>query len=262
MKSIVITGSSRGIGYGLAHEFLTQGCQVMVNGRSQSTVDAACATLKQTHGDANIAGCVGDVTQIEDLQQVWDTAVSTFGKVDIWINNAGITQPPLPIWEIPADSIDRIVDIDFKGVIYGSKVAISNMLQQGHGHLYNMEGSGSNGRLRAGLNLYGSTKRGLRYLTRALTAETKETAVKVSALSPGMVMTEFILDAYKENPQGLENAKPILNILGDKVETVTPWLVDKILANDKSGASIQWLTTPKILWRFLTARFNKRDLFS
>ena len=56
--------------------------------------------------------------------------------------------------------------------------------------------------------------------------------------------------------------KRFLNILGDKVETVTPWLVDRILIADKTGAKVAWLTTPKAFWRFLTAGFNKRDLFS
>ena len=102
----------------------------------------------------------------------------------------------------------------------------------------------------------------MRFLTRSLTAETKETPVKVSALSPCIVITEFITDQYKDDPQGLEDAKGIFNILGNKVETVTPWLVEQVLSNDKSGARFEWLTMPGVLWRFMTARFNKRDLFA
>jgi hypothetical protein len=71
----------------------------------------------------------------------------------------------------------------------------------------------------------------------------------------------MILEQYEEDPQRLENAKKIFNILADKVEMVTPWLVDKILSNDKSGAKINWLTPTKLLTRFATARFNQRDLF-
>ncbi|MFN2234085.1 MAG: SDR family NAD(P)-dependent oxidoreductase, partial [Anaerolineales bacterium] len=85
---------------------------------------------------------------------------------------------------------------------------------------------------------------------------------KVSTLSPGMVITDLILEQYEKDPQGLEDAKKIFNVLADKVETVTPWLADQVLRNDKSGAEIKWLTTTKLMTRFATARFNKRDLFS
>jgi hypothetical protein len=61
---------------------------------------------------------------------------------------------------------------------------------------------------------------------------------------------------------GWEQAKRILNILGDRVETVSPYLADKVLANDQAGARIAWLTFPKIMSRFLTARFRKRDIFA
>lgn len=262
MKSVVITGSTRGIGYGLAEQFLARGCQVTLNGRSSTSVDEKVIILGKQYGQDRIAGQAGDVTKPQDHQALWDTAVSKFGKVDIWINNAGIGHPMLMVWEIPTELVNRVVDIDLKGVIFGSQIAIQGMQQQGFGHLYNMEGFGSNGRTRPGISVYGTTKAGIRFLTESLTAETKETAVKVSALSPGIVITEFITDQYEDDPQGLEDAKRIFNTLGDRVETVTPWLVDKVLSNDKSGARFEWLTTGKITWRFMTARFNKRDLFN
>jgi len=262
MKTVVITGSTRGIGYGLADEFLKSGCQVVVNGRSQSGVDKAIASLSQKHGADRLVGQAGDVVKPEDHQALWKTAVSTFGKVDIWINNAGVGHPMMMVWEIPPEKVHQIVDIDVKGLVFGSQVAIRGMIEQGHGHLYNMEGFGSNGRTRPGLSLYGSTKSAVRFLSKSLTKETDDTPVKVSTISPGMVITEFITDQYKDDPQGLEDAKKIFNILADKVETVTPWLVQKMLANEKSGASIEWLTSMKVMKRFATARFNKRDLFA
>ncbi|MCA9961644.1 MAG: SDR family oxidoreductase, partial [Anaerolineales bacterium] len=133
--------------------------------------------------------CAANVTHEEELQTVWDTAVARFGSVDIWINNAGVGHPMQMVWELPQAAIDQVIDIDFKGLVYGSRVAIRNMLQQGHGHLYNMEGFGSNGRIRAGISVYGSTKAAVRFLSRSLTQETADTAVKVSTLSPGIVIT-------------------------------------------------------------------------
>jgi len=262
MKNIVITGSTRGIGYGLANEFLKRGCRVTVNGRSPSSVEKAIESLSQSHDASNIAGQAGDVTKPEDHQKLWETAVSAFGKVDIWVNNAGIGHPLLKVWELSTEQVNQVVDVDLKGLIFGSQVAIRGMLEQGSGHLYNMEGFGSNGRTMVGLSVYGTTKSGLRFLTKSLTKETADTPVKVSAISPGMVITDFITDQYKDDPQGLEDAKKIFNILGDKVETVTPWLVEKMLANDKSGERFEWLTPFKVTKRFMISRFNKRDLFS
>ena len=262
MKSVVITGSTRGIGYGLAECFLERGCQVVVNGRSATAVDEKVIILGKKYAADRVAGQAGDVTKPEDHHALWETAVAKFGKVDIWINNAGIGHPMLMVKDIPVDMVNRVVDIDLKGVIFGSQVAVEGMSQQGFGHLYNMEGFGSNGRTRPGISVYGATKAGVRFLTESLTAETKASPVKVSALSPGIVITEFITDQYKDDPQGLEEAKRIFNLLGDRVETVTPWLVDKVLSNDKSGARFEWLTPRKVTWRFMTARFNKRNLFT
>ena len=246
----------------MANEFLARGCQVTVNGRSQDSVDKAVASLSEKHDAANIAGQAGDVTKPEDHQAMWNTAVAKFGGVDIWINNAGVGHPMLMVWEIPTDLVNKVVDIDLKGLVFGSQIAIKNMLAQGRGHLYNMEGFGSNGRTRPGISLYGSTKSAVRFLTKSLTKETAETPIKVSTISPGIVITEFITDQYKDDPEGLAEAKNVFNILGDKVETVTPWLVEKMLTNEKSGASFEWLTPSKVMKRFMTARFNKRDLFA
>ena len=232
-----------------------------VNGRSAHSVNQAIEKLSQQHGSDRLAGQAGDVTEVADHEALWQTAVSNFGSADIWINNAGVGHPMLNVWELPPETINRVIDIDLKGVIWGSQVAIKNMIQQGHGHLYNMEGFGSNGRIRAGISVYGSSKRALRFLTRSLTAETKDTPVNVSRLSPGIVITDFLSEQYEDDPAGFEQAKRIFNILGDKVETVTPWLVEKVLTNDKSGASFEWLTPGKVAWRFMTARFNKRDLY-
>lgn len=262
MKSIVITGSTRGIGSGLADEFLKRGCSVTINGRSPGSVAGAVALLSQKYGDGRVTGQPGDVTRIETHQALWDAAVAAFGRVDIWINNAGMGHPMLKVWKMPVEMVEGVIDINLKGAVFGSQVAIGGMLSQGSGHLYNMEGFGSNGRLRAGLSLYGATKSALRFLSRSLTKETEGTPVKVSTISPGIVITELLTDPFKDDPEGLERAKWVFNALGDRVETVTPWLVDKMLSNDKSGAVIQYLTNGKVIARFALAPFKRRDLFS
>jgi hypothetical protein len=76
-----------------------------------------------------------------------------------------------------------------------------------------------------------------------------------------MVVTDFLTQQYEERPEDWESAKRIFNILADRVETVTPWLAHKVLANDKTGVRIAWMSRGKTMGRFLAAPFRKRDLF-
>jgi NAD(P)-dependent dehydrogenase (short-subunit alcohol dehydrogenase family) len=125
-----------------------------------------------------------------------------------------------------------------------------------------MEGLGSgDGRRVEGLTLYGTSKSALSYLTDALIAEAKGTPVLVGALRPGMVATDMLTGPYEGRPEDWERARPIFSILADRVETVAPWLADRILANTKHGARFQWLSRGKAMGRFMTSIFRKRDLF-
>lgn len=185
MKTIVITGSTRGIGYGLADAFLDLGCAVTVSARSPDGVKNAVDNLGAKHDAHRVFGHRCDVTDYDQVQALWDTALEHWEKIDIWINNAGMANPQMAFWEQPPERIQAVVQTNLVGAMYGAKTAIRGMLQQGFGALYNMEGLGSDGRKVEGLTLYGSTKHGLRYLTDALVQETQGTSVLTGALSPG-----------------------------------------------------------------------------
>jgi NAD(P)-dependent dehydrogenase (short-subunit alcohol dehydrogenase family) len=260
MKAIVITGSTRGIGYGLADAFLARDCSVAVSGRAQEDVEQAVAGLAAKHGPDRVFGQPCDVTQFEQVQALWDAARARYGQVDIWINNAGISHPQMDFCDHPSERIKAVVDTNLIGAMNGAKVALAGILEQGFGAIYNMEGLGSDGRKMDGLTLYGCTKYGLRYLTDALVQEAKGTPVIVGALRPGMVMTDLVTRQFDDRPEEWERAKRIFNIIADRAETVTPWMADKILANTKSGIRINWMTGGRMMIRFLTAPFRKRNV--
>jgi len=261
-KVVVVTGSTRGIGYGLASEFLKAGCKVVICGRSQESTDQAMAKLAQAYTPERVCGRPCNVRFYAQVQALWDTACRQFGHVDIWINNAGLGTAQRDLWMHSEEEMAAVVDTNITGTLHGAKVAILGMLDQGSGAVYNMEGLGSDGRRVKGLALYGATKRAVRYLTEGLVAETKGTPVLVGSLSPGMVTTDFLVGRYDQASEEWEKAKRMFNILADRVETVTQWLVGKVLTNTKHGASFQWLTFPKILGRFLSAPFVTRDVVS
>jgi NAD(P)-dependent dehydrogenase (short-subunit alcohol dehydrogenase family) len=261
MKTIVITGSTRGIGYGLADSFLALGCAATISGRAPAGVEKAVAELSAKHKADRVFGHPCDVTDFEQVQALWDVAQAHWGQIDIWINNAGVSHPQANLWELTPEQIRAVVVTNLAGAMYGSKVALRGMLEQGFGSLYNLEGLGSDGRKVEGLALYGSTKCALRYLDESLAQETRGTPVLVGALRPGMVVTDMLTRQYVERPEEWEQAKRIFNILADRVETVTPWLARQVLANDKTGVCITWMTRRKSIGRFLSAPFRKRDLF-
>lgn len=262
MRHIVITGSTRGLGYGLAEAFLARGCRVTISGREQAHVDAAVGRLAEHHARPNIFGHACDVSQAEQVQALWDESADHFQQVDIWINNAGRSNPQKPLWQQPPATTQAIVGTNLLGTIYGAQVAVRGMLEQGFGSMYVMEGLGSDGSWAKGLTLYGATKYAVRYLSTALVKETKSSPLIVGALSPGMVVTDLLLNDYSDRPADWKRARRIFNILADQVETVAPWLADQVLANTQSGRRIAWLTTGKVIRRFLAAPFQRRDLFN
>ena len=260
-KTIVITGSTRGIGKGLAKAFLERDCQVVVSGRG---AEAVAAVVSELEGGApgRVSGQACDVTDAEQVQALWDHAAERFGRVDVWINNAGISVPRKPFQELNPAQVAGVVDTNLIGAAQCCRVAIAGMLAQGGGQVWNMEGFGSGGQMQPGMAAYGASKRAVNYLNKALAKEVKDTAVQVCALSPGIVVTDLLVGDYDLSSPEWQKSKKIFNILGDTVDTVTPWLADGVLKTNKNGASVAWLTGGKAFRRFMTAGFNKRDLFA
>lgn len=267
MKNIVITGSTKGIGYGYALEFARRGCSVCITGRAEADLKAALDKLHaDVKGAARVIGYVCDVAKAADVQTLWDKAHREFGAIDIWINNAGFARSGVKLLELTPAEIKTMVDSNVIGTINGCQVAVKGMTAQGHGHVYNTLGGGHDGRIVPGMIGYSTTKRAVRYFTDCLIDELKDSVVKIGKISPGVNISEGMI--REVSALTVEQRKKMLwpiNIIGDYVETTTPWLVEQVLADvarGKSGTQISWMTTGKLLGRFLSAPIKKRDLFA
>ncbi len=260
-KNIVITGSTRGIGYGLAEAFLQLGCAVVVGGRSSESSARAAERLAARYDADRVFGLACDVTIPAQVASLWQGAVAHFGKVDIWVNNAGYTGEMDMVWERPAAEVQSVIDTNLVGTILGAQVALRGMQAQGHGAIYNMEGMGSDGRKHAGLTLYGTTKCAVHYFTESLAMEAKDTQIIVGGLRPGMVATDLLRERYKDRPDDWERAKKIFNILAERVEHVAPWLAQRMLANRTNGVILSYSSPWKMLWKFLRSPFVKEQVF-
>ncbi len=261
MKNVVITGGTRGLGFALAERFLEMGYSVTVSGLHNNSVQRAADNL--AHAGQRVQCLQCDVTQHDNVSDLWKRAHEHWGLVDIWINNAGIVQPETEVWKVSDVDAKAVIATNLLGMIYGSQVASAGMIQQGHGTIFNMEGFGSGDEMRSGLTIYGTSKRALTYFSRALAKELRHTPIKVGLLSPGMVVTDLV-----KHPAGQGAEAPprpevmrIFNILGDTPETVSLFLAKRIAADPPTGTRISWLTRRKIVWRFLKSRLVRRDLF-
>lgn len=261
MKNVVITGSTRGIGLAMAKVFLREGCNVTISGRRDSIPDTLNKELLKYNGKYQYISC--DVRKRSDIEVLWEKASKQWGSVDIWINNAGQNCPYEFSYDSAASAVDAVIDTNIKGMIFGSQVAAKNMLLQGSGQIWSMEGLGSNDMIQLKTILYGTTKHALTYFMRGLAKELAGTPVKVGRLSPGMMLTDFIT----KTPEGYESPaiknksfQFVFNTLGDRPETVAEFFVPNMLKNTKNDAHLVWLTNVKSLARFIKSPFIKRKL--
>ena len=266
MKTVVITESTRGLGFEMAKRFRISDWNLVINGVDKLRLEQAIQKLQEMPGSGAVEGYPANVSDADELQRLADFAFGRFDSVDIWINNAGVNQPMKPIWELNEEEIDTILNIDLRGAVLGSRLAVHHMESQPDGgYIYNVEGHGSNDAIISGLSMYGTSKRAVTYFTQALAKELEErgSRVKAGRLSPGIMITDFICKALggKESIALQEKSKKIYNILGDYPDVVATYLVQEILENTKNNAHIEWLTKGKAARRFLTASFNKRDFF-
>lgn len=264
MKCVVITGSARGLGLELAKEFRKNDFNIVISDILKEELKKAVILLNEIDSKGKVISVYCDVTSEKDLNHLMDETIGEFGKVDIWINNAGVNQPMKPIWELETSVVDKLIDIDLKSAVIGSKIAMKQMIKQGYGQIYGVEGYGSNDAYMLGLSVYGTSKRAITYFFRALAKEVDEMKynIQIGLLSPGIMITDFITHSMGNDKFELpEKTKKVYNILGDYPDVISNFLVNKIINNDKNNVRFNWLTNKKASFRFMTCAFNKRDFF-
>lgn len=265
MTTVVITGSTKGIGRGLAEDCVRRGYNAVICSRNAADVARVSAEIA-AGGDGNCSGIACDNTDKAQLQALWDHASQRYGSVDIWINNAGMATSRHTVHELPEDLTRTLINGNMLGTTFGSQVAVKGFRQQGHGALYNVLGGSFDGkRLVPNMGVYSATKAGIHLLTKYLVDENKDTDIVIGSISPGMLITENWFAEQKQlGEDEWQKIRPMLNVLCDHVDTVAPWLVDQVIANTQSGKRIAWLTGSRITKRFFDAKVlrRQRDLFS
>jgi NADP-dependent 3-hydroxy acid dehydrogenase YdfG len=199
-KTIVITGASSGMGAAAARHLASKGANVVLGARRVDRIDALAAEINDAGGKATSVAT--DVTRQDDLRKLVDTAVETYGRIDVLINNAGI-MPLSPLERLRVEEWDQMIDVNLKGVLYGIAAALPHMKAQKSGHIINLS-SVAGHKLFGGSAVYSATKFAVRAVSEGLRQEMTHYNIRTTIISPGAVKTELLehiseKDVQKEN---------------------------------------------------------------
>lgn len=188
---VIITGASRGLGKAMALKYGKEGWSVLVNYLAQKKeAEDVAEKIKRLDGEAEIYK--GDVTNIKDVENMIDTAMKKWNKIDVLINNAGVARDSLLI-KMSEDDWDKVIDTNLKGAFNCIREVTRIFIQQKNGHIINIASIvGIQGR--EGQANYSAAKAGLIGLTKAAAIELGEYNIKVNAVIPGYMPTEMGVD--------------------------------------------------------------------
>lgn len=196
-KVALVTGASRGIGYSIAERLAKDGANIILTATSNKIEEVA----KELSSKYNIQaiGVAGDISKESDVKTLFKTITEKFGKLDICVNNAGITKDTLSM-RMSAEDFDAVINVNLRSVFLVSKEAILLMMREKYGRIVNMSSIvGLRGNV--GQANYAASKAGIIGLTKTLAAEVAKRNITVNAVAPGFIdtdMTKAVSDKAKE----------------------------------------------------------------
>lgn len=186
-KVAIITGASEGLGKGTAKVFLENGWNVVIAARTEEKLNQTKEEL--IHHKGEVRAVPTDVADYKQVNNLIETAVNVFGRVDVLINSAGIDFPG-SVEELTAEQWNQVIDVNLNGVFYASKAVFPHMKKQHSGYIINISSvAGKKGW--PGASAYCSSKFALTGLTQALNGEGKEYNIRTSIVYPGGMDTNW-----------------------------------------------------------------------
>ncbi|HXF38626.1 MAG TPA: SDR family NAD(P)-dependent oxidoreductase [Blastocatellia bacterium] len=188
-KSVVVTGGARGIGRAIAHEFANAGADVVIGDFRFDEATKTALELSEVSGNRVVAVRT-DVTSLEEVHRLRDEALRMFGKIDVLVNSAGWDRL-LPFIKTTPDMWDRVIAINFKGVVHTCHAILPHMVERKQGAIVNL--SSDTARVGSfGEAIYAASKAAVIAFSKTLAREHARDRIRVNALCPGLVDTPLI----------------------------------------------------------------------
>jgi NADP-dependent 3-hydroxy acid dehydrogenase YdfG len=187
-KTALITGATAGIGEACARVLATEGCHLIITGRRQERLDALAKELEQTF-EVNVVAAPMDVTNKASVENVLVPLLQQY-SVDVLINNAGLALGLEAIDQGRLQQWEQMIDTNIKGLLYVTRLVLRQMRERNTGHILNM-GSIAGETGYPGGNVYCATKAAVHMLSNAMNADAAGTRIRIGAIAPGAVDTEF-----------------------------------------------------------------------
>lgn len=194
-KIALITGATSGIGEACAHLFAQQGYNLILLGRRENLLEKMTLHLVDKYA-VEVKKIPADVRDKENINYVLETLQPQWKNVDVLVNNAGLSQGLDPIDKGNTDDWDTMIDTNVKGLLYVSKIVSNWMVERKKGHIINI-GSIAGKEVYPNGNVYCATKHAVDALNKAMRIDLLPHGIKVTAIHPGMVETEFSIVRFK-----------------------------------------------------------------
>ena len=201
-RTAVITGGAQGFGFDIARRFLSSGAKVIIWDNDPDTLKKSVKELNNTNLTSNVI----DVSKFEEVENCTNEIVKN-SKIDILINNAGITGPTAPLWEYDLEKWKKVVDINLMGTFNCCRAIVPNMIKNNYGRIVNVASvAGKDGNANA--SAYSAGKAGTIGLTKSLGKELADKNIAVNAVTPAGAKTRILDQMSKEHVQRMLSKVP------------------------------------------------------
>ena len=197
-KVAIVTGSTSGIGVGIAKLFAKEGAKVVICGRREAKGQVVVDAIKEAGGEAYYHFM--DITQIETIDALLKDTAEKYGKIDILVNNAGIIKR-IPMCDMSVEEFRQVIDVDLNAHFIVSKAVIPGMIEKGHGKIINICSMMSE-LGRETVSAYAAAKGGLKMLTRNICSEYGEANIQCNGIGPGYIITPLTEPLTRRLPNG------------------------------------------------------------
>lgn len=221
-----ITGATSGFGKATALMYAKNGYDIVITGRRKERLEELSAHIRSTY-KVDVLSLNFDVRNLQEVEAAVNSLTSEWKKINVLVNNAGLAVGLSPIQEGVIDDWERMIDTNIKGLLYMTRNLSPIMIENGYGHIVNI-GSIAGKEVYANGNVYCATKHAVDALSKAMRIDLLQHGIKVTAIHPGMVETEFSIVRFKGDEERAKNVyKGVKPLSSEDIAETIYWVTSR-----------------------------------